>query len=168
MSPLTGLPPHLERYATELAVAAAETGLDPLLIAAVLDRESRGGLDLTPPGPSGVGDNGHGHGLMQIDDRSWAQWLATAKWWEPAVNISKGAEILNANFVRFEDAFDQTFCAVAAYNCGPGNVHACLKSLPAWASDGAKRMAIDRRTSDNYASGVLARRNAFLEARTPS
>lgn len=159
------LPKRLEPYASSFAAASAETGLDPMLIAAICDRESGGGQCLTPKGPAGLGDNGHGHGLMQIDDRSWAQWLATMDWEDPMVNVSKGAEILNANLIRFEKEFDPIFCAVAAYNCGPGNVRAVLKTfaaLPDHADPERIRAAIDRRTTGgNYASDVLARFERF-------
>lgn len=159
------LPPHLARYASEFAKASAETGLDAALIAAVCDRESGGGLYLSPRGPGGVGDSGHGHGLMQLDDRTWAAWLAKNKWWEPQANISKGAEVLSANLVRFEATFDPLFCAVAAYNCGPGNVRAALLHAGT-ASPEAKRLLVDRRTTGgDYASDTLARRARFLSAK---
>lgn len=161
---MTGLPDRLARYATAFAAAGAQFGIDPYLLAAVCDRESLGGEALTPKGPGGLGDNGHAHGLMAIDDRSWAQWLATHPWWEPECNISKGAEILAANVARFEVGFfyDALFAAVAAYNAGPGNVRAALAHAPKGLPPLELRRVIDSRTAHgNYATDCFHRWESF-------
>jgi hypothetical protein len=59
-------------------------------------RESRWGDALSPPGPGGTGDGGHGRGLMQVDDRSNADWLAANDWRDPRTNVRRGLEILQA------------------------------------------------------------------------
>lgn len=62
--------PILARAATQLA--DVELGLTPLDLAldfaAIIWRETRG--------ENILGDNGHGHGVPQVDDRSHAEWLA--------------------------------------------------------------------------------------------
>ena len=78
-----------------------EQNLDYLLLAAICSRESGFGRYLTPPGPGGTGDSGHGHGLMQIDDRTWGVWLASHDWPSPYTNITKGAQLLVSNMAFF-------------------------------------------------------------------
>lgn len=82
------------QYAPIILRVARETNLDPFLIFALGDRESQWGDALTPKGPGGTGDFGHGRGLMQIDDRSNAAWLAANDWRDPYKNVRRGAEIL--------------------------------------------------------------------------
>lgn len=77
-----------------------DASVDPLLLLAIMARESAYGEALKPVGPGGTGDAGHGRGLMQIDDRSWREWIDANPWWEPRTNIAKGAAILKTN-LRF-------------------------------------------------------------------
>src|SRR5436189_930759 len=42
-----------------------------------------------------VGDGGHGYGIMQIDDRSFADWCHSGQWKDVAAGIDKGAFVLN-------------------------------------------------------------------------
>jgi hypothetical protein len=92
------LPAYAKSYAPVILRVAREDGVDPFLIYALGDRETRWGTTtaLDKPGPSGRGDSGHGHGLMQIDDRTNAAWLATNAWWDPYTNVKKGVAILKA------------------------------------------------------------------------
>jgi soluble lytic murein transglycosylase-like protein len=141
-------------------------GVDPLLLAAVIDRESLGGDALKPKGPAGTGDGGHGRGLGQIDDRSHASFLAAKfdsgapLWQDPTFNVLYAAKLLRKNL----DRFGEEGPAVAAYNCGPGNVRAALARLPAGASADDRLAAVDQRTAHrNYASDVLRRRDAMRQ-----
>lgn len=81
-------------YSDVILQVARESGVDPFLIYAIGEQESRWGNALSPVGPGGTGDGGHGHGIMQIDDRSWGTWLAENDWTDPYTNVSKGVEIL--------------------------------------------------------------------------
>lgn len=72
---------------------AREKGVSPLLIASILHNESAFGDALSPRGPGGTGDAGHGHGLMQIDDRTWGDWLSQYDWTDPYTNVLKGVDI---------------------------------------------------------------------------
>lgn len=87
---------HAQDYADVILQVARETGVDPFLIYAIGKQESRWGDALSPRGPGGTGDSGHGHGIMQIDDRSWQNWLDENDWTDPYTNVSKGVSILQA------------------------------------------------------------------------
>jgi soluble lytic murein transglycosylase-like protein len=88
-------------YSDIILAVARDTGIDPFLIYAIGEQESRWGDALSPPGPGGTGDSGHGHGIMQIDDRSWGSWLASNDWTDPETNIRKGVEILKQALAFF-------------------------------------------------------------------
>lgn len=104
---------------------------DVLTLMAICSRESRFGLLLDK---DGRGDAGHGLGLMQIDDRSYPE-FAEADYQDPETNILKGAEVLQGKYNYLADHFElfkENFAAlwwgaVAAYNCGEGNVHKALE-----------------------------------------
>lgn len=142
------IPSEAAPYASTILAVAEETGVDPFLIAAVGQRESRWGQALDA---EGRGDNGHGHGIMQIDDRTWGSWLASNEWWDPYTNVKKGAEILASNLSYFEGrglaGDDLVRAAAAGYNAGPGRVWSDLTSTG----------NPDTRTAHgNYGSSVLA------------
>lgn len=117
------LPAYAKPFGPLVWTAARKWGLDPWLLARVIDLESRFGLALTPPTPAGTGDSGHGRGLAQIDDRTWKHWLQQYDWTDPATNIAKGAEILADNLRIFSGNIR---AALSAYNAGPSKVMAAL------------------------------------------
>ncbi len=107
MTGLTGI-----RYGAEIATAAAAHGLDPQLLAAVAAQETGG-----PGSNSGnniVGDGGHGRGLFQIDDRSWA-FASTPAAMDPAANADQAASILAGDLSRYGG---NVKAALSAYNSG--------------------------------------------------
>jgi hypothetical protein len=67
------------------------------VVGAMASRESNAGDSLDS---GGRGDSGHGHGIMQIDDRSHAAWIRKNDWQDPATNICRGTEIFKDNIVR--------------------------------------------------------------------
>lgn len=89
------LPDHVDPYSDLILLVAHEKRVDPFLIFGLGERESLWGTSrfLSPVGPEGTGDAGHGHGIMQIDDRSWGAWLASHDWTDPYTNVSKGVDI---------------------------------------------------------------------------
>jgi hypothetical protein len=100
------------RYGAEIAAAAAGHGLDPKLLAAVAAQETGG-----PGSNSGnniVGDAGHGHGLFQLDDRSWA-FASTPAAMDPAANANAAAGILKDDLDRYGGNVRE---ALSAYNSG--------------------------------------------------
>lgn len=138
------LPSYGRQYADIILRVAEEEKVPPAVIAGLLSRETdfgrSSGLDVK--GPGGRGDNGHGHGLMQIDDRSWGDWLKANRWQDPYVNIKQGTRILKGKLAflsakgkgtikiggkQYPDvrplSGDALYAAgIAAYNTGEGNV----------------------------------------------
>ncbi len=161
------LPKHLGQWASQLAAAQACLGVDPFLIAAIMDRESRGGLLLKPRGPAGVGDGGRGHGLMQIDSHYHESFLRAfgpdgkLLWQDPLFNILFGAALYRGNLTLFQN--DEPM-AIGAYNASAKRVRDSVASpLTAPMGPAARIAAIDRvTTGGNYVSDVLRRRKEFL------
>jgi hypothetical protein len=146
------LPSHLRKYFDAFDSAALAVFLDGPYdlydLAAICDRESCGGLTLRPKGPAGTGDGGHGHGLMQIDDRSYPEFCSGEEWKDPTLNILKGAMVLHEKWTEVRDHQG----GIAAYNCGARNV---LKAR-------AAGLDVDRFTTGrNYSADVMARAARF-------
>lgn len=155
------LPSRLSRWSIEVATASAEAGVDPLLIFAVMDRESLGGEALKPPGAGGVGDHGHGRGLMQIDDRAHAEWVSKSRWWDALENIRKGAAelALHMHHFRPEDGWGPV---LASYNAGEKRVRMVLQHLTKPIRTAQLIAALDPYTTEgNYISDVLRRFETF-------
>jgi hypothetical protein len=100
----------------------------------ICSRESQFGLLLDQ---EGKGDNGHGHGEMQIDDRSHGRFCASGKWRTLADSLDyvhravivPAFNYLGERFDLFDENYERLFWAtVAAYNCGPGNVFRALQT----------------------------------------
>ena len=98
---INAIPKEAGPYALAVLAAAKLEAVDPFTVVAIGMRESRFGAACVPPGPGGKGDAGHGHGIMQIDDRSFADWLAANNWKDPLTNIRKGVQILKAKRAFF-------------------------------------------------------------------
>ena len=124
-------------YGAMIAEAAAKNRHRPEVMAGVIMRETQGGLSplLDRPGPEGRGDRDkegryHGHGLCQIDDRSFPQFCAGPDWKDAAKNIAMGAWVLGRKraflaartlgFKLTDDDLERA--AIAAYNAGEGRV----------------------------------------------
>jgi soluble lytic murein transglycosylase-like protein len=93
--------------------AAMRYGLDPGLLLAIAQRESR--LD-----PNAVSRKG-AKGVMQLTDATAAD-LGVTNPFDPAQNIDAGARYLRQLLSQFGDVVK----AVAAYNWGPGNLAAAI------------------------------------------
>lgn len=138
------------KYMDSIRKASETTKVEIPIICAVGSRESSWGLSLTPPGPSGTGDffkrsnmkswrtgslppdgGGFGRGLMQIDFDSH-EFARTGEWRDPEANILYGAKVIAENLKYFKkkdpvDKFTLYRRALAAYNCGSGNVNIAIK-----------------------------------------
>lgn len=109
------LPDNAQPYAEIILDVAKQKKLDPFLIAAIGQKESRWGDALRPPGPGGTGDwtarnwttengvlyamppdgQGWGRGLMQLDWWWYRKDFANGlDWADPYENIAKGADRL--------------------------------------------------------------------------
>jgi hypothetical protein len=131
-----------------------------LVLAAINSRESRFGLALDE---DGLGDAGHGHGEMQIDDRSHKAFCASGRWRDLAASleyvhenvITPAFNYLGDYFGLFEEDYGALFRgAIAAYNCGPGNVRKAMES----------GQDVDARTTGkDYSADVLRRAIALKE-----
>lgn len=145
------------KYITFINNSASRYDIDPAIICAIMSRESCAGLILTPPGPTGTGDKGHGRGLMQIDDRSHTFFTSSDDWKDPEKNIDYGVKLLRSNIDYFTrkyscNQYSALRRAIAGYNCGCGNVNKTIDS-------GAD---IDSRTANlNYSADVLKRSEFF-------
>lgn len=163
-----------KQYAAFIKEAASKYNLSPSLICALGSRESNWGLgsDMTPKGPIGTGDwaprnparygyamppdkLGWGRGLLQIDYQQ--AFAKTGNWRDPEANILYGCAELAGNVAYFAKnpptpGTDPTRAAIAAYNCGKGNVTKAVRA----------GYDIDHYTSgSNYSQDVLNRMKWF-------
>jgi hypothetical protein len=124
-------------YGATIAEAATRHRLRPEVMAGIVMCETQGGLSplLDRPGPEGRGDRDkdghyHGHGLCQIDDRSFPEFCAGPDWKDAAKNIEMAVRILarkraflaggTLDFKLTNDDLERA--AIAAYNAGEGRV----------------------------------------------
>ena len=129
-------------YGAMIAEAAARHRHRPEVMAGIVMRETHGGLSplLDRPGPEGRGDRDnagryHGHGLCQIDDRSFPQFCAGPGWKDAAKNIEMAAWVLGRKraFLAARTLGlkltndDLERAAIAAYNAGEGRVLKAIK-----------------------------------------
>jgi hypothetical protein len=157
--------PDANRAAERLKSMTQE--VDAVLLLALADRETLCGTSkaLDRQGPGGRGDNGHGHGLCQIDDRAYPEWLKRKLpdgrfcWEVPLENFAFAGSILAAHILRFGDVS----LSLSAYNAGLTRVRNALVQCPIEASTEEKRARADAYTTgQDYAADILRRRDAFL------
>lgn len=131
------------------------------VLAAIDSRESRFGALLDE---DGLGDAGHGHGEMQIDDRSHPVFCSNGGWKDLASSLAyvhRNVIIPSYNYLAnrfgyFDSDFAKLFWGVvAAYNCGAGNVAKAVANGDDMDS---------RTTGHDYSQDVRARALALKEA----
>jgi hypothetical protein len=99
-------------FGPQITAAATRHNLQPRLLAAVAAQETGG-----PGSDSGrniVGDQGHGHGVFQIDDR-WHAFARTPAAMDPAKNADYAAGMIASNLERYGGDVHK---ALSAYNAG--------------------------------------------------
>lgn len=133
------------KYRGLIEASVRQYELSPALVGGIGSRESGWGLALKPAGPAGTGDfikrraptayrsgplppdgGGFGRGLMQIDFDAH-EFARSGNWQDPAANIAYGCQVLAQNrtyLARKLQLSGQPLlqAALAAYNCGAGNV----------------------------------------------
>jgi membrane-bound lytic murein transglycosylase MltF len=140
------LPSRAQPYADVIKQASRDSGMDPFMLVALVQRED-------PAWDPNVVSNDGGHGLTQItSDKSW---IASADWSDPYTNLMKGAVMLNDELSFFssqgldEDSAAQA--ALAAYNHGRNAVWRNVQAMQA----GQAGVSIDSGTTGgDYASDV--------------
>jgi soluble lytic murein transglycosylase-like protein len=158
--------------------AAKAAGVHPAVICGIGSRESRWGLALDPQHAGGTGDfaprdtrrawrpgplppdgAGFGRGLMQIDYDAH-EFARGILWREPSRNIAYGGDVLRRDLALLRrrlglDGAALLRAALAAYNCGAGNV---LKALE-------RGRDVDFYTSHrDYSADVLDRAGWYVAA----
>jgi soluble lytic murein transglycosylase-like protein len=150
------LPSNGKKWAGQILTAAKAKGVDPVLLAAVIEQESSYGDNLSTKGPDGTGDNGHGHGVAQIDDRTWGDWLKSNNWKDFLTNATKGAEILRDGLKAFSG---NVRAGTSAYNAGPGRVRAAIAR-----GQDPGTVTTHSKAGESYPDGI-ARRMALMKER---
>lgn len=119
---------ELKKYEDIIKKVASAYGIPASVIAAIGSRESSWGLGLTPPGPAGTSADGHGRGLMQIDDRWHVPFVQSGKWADAKENIVYGAAVLknSIEFIVKKLSWPMGYrllkAGLAGFNCGPARV----------------------------------------------
>jgi spore coat assembly protein SafA len=138
------LPEPYSKYQDEIMAASRKYNIPPEIITGVISRETNG--------QNILGDGGHGHGLMQIDDRYHSSFLRNNQnGLNPASNIDYGTSILRDNLDRYNGNYNK---ALAAYNAGQGNVDRAV-------ANGRSPDAYT--TGHNYGADVLQRARYFRQ-----
>lgn len=167
------LPARLSQWSVHFAAAQLEFGVDPFVLAAICDRESLGGEALKPKGQAGKGDfkdgEGRAHGLMQIDRRFHATFLAMTlsdgrhAWMDAGWNIRYGASLLAHNLARAHGDYS---LAIAGYNADFNRCKRALDGLTGGKDMDKRRIRVldECTTGKDYLSDVLARAKSYQEA----
>jgi len=155
---------------------AAKTHTHDLFDAADLMAIGSRETNLDPKWLTKAGDGGHGHGLMQIDDRSFPEFTKSEYWKDARLGILYGAKVLRQKWDDTQSSigkrriikgnafigkdvgqgYEAQQVAIAAYNCGR------------WAHyNVSKGKDVDRTTTGrDYSSDVLGRSAQFRELLT--
>jgi membrane-bound lytic murein transglycosylase MltF len=133
--------------------ASKDFDLPVEVLLAIASRET----NLNPKYQQQTGDGGHGHSIMQIDDRSYPDFCNSGDWKDINLAIQKGASVLEEKRKSIRAAkgipvTDEVRLAIAAYNCGATRVINNFRS----------GRPIDSNTTDkDYSADVLSRAKYF-------
>ena len=151
-------PARFHQFDNLIRTVAAEHELDPMLVKAVVWRESR--FD-----PRKIGSAGE-RGLMQVSERAareWARETQVANFHaddllDAKTNLEAGAWYLGRAFQHWEHQKKPAVFALAEYNAGASRAQRWANNDPdAPISDGAFRNNIDFPGTRNYVTSVLQR-----------
>jgi soluble lytic murein transglycosylase len=151
-------PARFHQFDNLIRTVAAEHELDPMLVKAVVWRESR--FD-----PRKIGSAGE-RGLMQVSElaaREWARETQVANFraddlLDPKTNLEAGAWYLHRAFQHWEHQKTPAVFALAEYNAGASRAQRWANNdTTSPMSDRAFRNNIDFPGTRNYVSSVLER-----------
>jgi len=151
-------PARFHQFDNLIRTVAAEHELDPMLVKAVVWRESR--FD-----PRKIGSAGE-RGLMQVSERAareWARETQVANFHaddllDAKTNLEAGAWYLHRAFQHWEHQKKPAVFALAEYNAGASRAQRWANNDPdAPISDRAFRSNIDFPGTRNYVTSVLQR-----------
>ena len=151
-------PARFHQFDNLIRTVAAEHELDPMLVKAVVWRESR--FD-----PGKIGSAGE-RGLMQVSERAareWARETQVANFHaddllDAKTNLEAGAWYLHRAFQHWEHQKKPAVFALAEYNAGASRAQRWANNDPeAPISDRAFRNNIDFPGTRNYVTSVLQR-----------
>ena len=156
---------RFQRYDAMIADAAQKNGVDPLLLKAIVWRESA--FDPTKRGTSGE------RGLMQVSEAAASDWVRAHKvetfqpadLFSPRMNLEIGAWYLKQALTRWADKDDPVPFALAEYNAGRKRVEQWIARTRQGAETTSAdlRTHIDFPTTHAYVETILKRR-AFYAA----
>lgn len=152
---------HDGRFDREILRAAAQYGVDPALVKAVVWRESR--FDPNARGRSGE------VGLMQIRELAAVDWSSSqgvigfemAQLQDPATNILAGTWYLARLLKRYEQTDDPVPYALADYNAGRANVRRWIKTGGAETNSAVFMNQIGFPATHKYVRTVMDRRRRY-------
>lgn len=135
--------------------AANKFKLPVEILIAIGSRET----NLDPKYQSQTGDGGHGHSIMQIDDRSYPEFCESGAWKDVTLAIPYGAGVLNDKLKQVKSTTGipedkQLQVAIAGYNCGATRAINNFRS---------GRPIDANTTGKDYSSDVLKRAKYFKE-----
>jgi hypothetical protein len=165
-------------YRETILAKSSQYGIDPAFVAAIGSRETRwshiyflGDIDPVTKLP-------HGHGPMQIDDRSFPDWCAQyrAGTLTPLDGIDKGCQVIVSKRTALfgehglinDKSLDQSMqsrCIAAAYNSGEGRVAKLINGASAACTAcGHQELNPDvHTTGGNYGADVMERTEFFAQ-----
>ncbi|XP_009870356.1 PREDICTED: lysozyme G-like [Apaloderma vittatum] len=136
----------MDQYKAIIKKVGEKMCVEPALIAGIISRESHAGKALR----NGLGDNGNGFGLMQVDKKSHTP----EGQWNSETHLTQGTGILIEMIKKIQGKFpqwtkdQQLKGGIAAYNFGDRNVRSY------------DRMDIGT-TNNDYSSDVVGRAQYF-------
>jgi hypothetical protein len=129
--------PTVEEVKRDIKKACRDANFNHKIMLGIISRESDFGATLDK---NWKGDNSHGHGVAQIDDRYHKEFIRSGDWRSTYLSCLYAIRLIRSNLKYYGGRIQP---AIAAYNAGRGNVR------PA---------DFDKKTTGgNYASDVLAR-----------
>lgn len=151
-------PARFQRYDRMITMVAAENHLDPMLVKAIVWRESR--FDPQKYGTAGE------RGLMQVSEKAANEWARETKidnfrveeLFDPKTNLQAGSWYLHRALQHWEQQPDPIPFALAEYNAGPSRAQRWAGGEGAPAISRKDFLAsIDFRGTRNYVDSVMAR-----------